>query len=220
MATKGERRRRALLEAGLDAFSRRGYDGATTKGIAEATGATEAVLFQHFPTKRALFLAVIDQFGPRTLFGDWMEAGRDLPAPEALRAIATRYLDVCWEHRQWLQVVQTAAAQDDDAAAALRRQNQGLGEPLLALLQRWSERGEVPPELVEPWRNVIWLAARGFVDWVGRTPPRRWEAVRDRFVESLVAVCFRRPFQGAGQAPCQPTSQRSCRPPTGGSHDG
>jgi AcrR family transcriptional regulator len=196
MASKGERRHRALLEAALDEFSRRGYEGATTKSIAAATGATEAVLFQHFPTKRALFLAVIAEFGPRMLFGDWMDAGRDLPAPEALRALATRYLDICWAHRQWLQVVQRAAAEDDDAATALRRQNQGLGEPLLALIEQWSARGEVPPELVEPLRNVILLSTRGFVDWVGRTPPPRWEAVRDRFVESLVAVCFRRPFQG------------------------
>lgn len=220
MGTKGQRRRRALLEAALDAFSRHGYEGATTKSIAGATGATETVLFQHFATKRALFLAVLEEFGPRALFGDWMGAGCGLPAPEALQAIATRYLDICWEHRQWLQVVQQAAAQDDDAAAALRRQNQRLGEPLLSLIEQWSERGDVPTELVEPLRNVIWLATRGFVDWVGRTPPRRWDAVRDRFVESLVAVCFRRPCQGTGPAPCQPTSPRGCRQPTGGTQHG
>jgi hypothetical protein len=143
---------------------------------------------------------VIAEFGPRTLFGDWIGAGLDLPAPEALRAIAIRYLDVCWEHRQWLQVVQQAAAEDDDAAAALRRQNQGMGEPLLALLQQWAERGEVQAELVEPLRNVIWLATRGFLDWVGRTPPRRWEAVRDRFVDSLVRVVLQREGERSGKA--------------------
>jgi AcrR family transcriptional regulator len=219
MANKGERRHQALLEAALDAFSRYGFEGATTKSIAQATGATEAVLFQHFPTKRALFLAVLEQFGPRVPFGDWMAAGRDLPAPEALRVIATRYLDICWEHRQWLQVVQSAVAEDDDAAAALRRQNQGMGEPLLALIQQWSQRGEVPPELVEPLRNVIWLSARGFVDWVGRTPPRRWEVVRDRFVESLVAVCFRPPGQPERAQP-EPGLPRTHGEPPRGSHGG
>jgi hypothetical protein len=74
-----------------------------------------------------------------------------------------------------------------------------MGEPLLALLQRWADRGEVPAELVEPLRNVIWLATRGFLDWVGKTPPRRWEAIRDRFVDSLVRVVFQRDGESVGQ---------------------
>ena len=211
MATKGERRCRALLEAALDAFSRRGYEGATTKSIAEATGATEAVLFRHFPTKRALFLAVIAEFGPRTLFGEWFAAARELPAPQSLRLLATRYLDTCWEHRQWLQVLRQAAREDDDAAAALRRQNQSLGQPLLELLTIWADRGEIADPLVEPMRNVVWLSTRGFLDWVGKSPPARWKAVRDRFVESLLAVCF--------GVSCQQDSGRMCPEPTGGSKD-
>jgi AcrR family transcriptional regulator len=211
MAKKGEHRHRALLEAALDAFSRRGYEGATTRSIAEATGATEAVLFQHFPTKRALFLAVIAEFSPRALCEEWLPGMRDLPAPESLRSLATRYLDTCWEHRQWLQVLHRAAAEDDDAAAVLRRQNQSLGQPLLELLRLWADRGEIGNALVEPMRNIIWLSARGFLDWVGKTPPARWEVVRDRFVDSLLAVCF--------GVSCQADSGRGCPEPAGGSQD-
>jgi hypothetical protein len=75
-----------------------------------------------------------------------------------------------------------------------------MGEPLLALLQQWAGCGEVPAELVEPMRNVIWLSTRGFLDWVGRTPPRRWEAIRDRFVDSLVRVVLRREGERSGKA--------------------
>jgi TetR/AcrR family transcriptional regulator len=53
-------RQRQLLEAALNVFSRRGFKGATTKEIAAAAGVTEAIIFQHFPTKDALYSAVLE----------------------------------------------------------------------------------------------------------------------------------------------------------------
>jgi TetR/AcrR family transcriptional regulator len=53
-------RQRQLLEVALNAFSRRGYKGTTTKQIAAAAGVAEAVIFQHFPSKKALYSAVLE----------------------------------------------------------------------------------------------------------------------------------------------------------------
>jgi AcrR family transcriptional regulator len=53
-------RRRQLLEAALELFSRKGYQGTTTKEIASAAGVTEAIIFRHFPTKQDLYSAVLD----------------------------------------------------------------------------------------------------------------------------------------------------------------
>ncbi len=53
-------RQRQLLEVAMNAFSRRGFKGATTKEIAAAAGVTEAVIFQHFPSKEALYSAVLE----------------------------------------------------------------------------------------------------------------------------------------------------------------
>jgi len=53
-------RRRQLLDAALELFSRKGFGGATTKEIAAAAGVTEAIIFRHFPTKQALYTAVLD----------------------------------------------------------------------------------------------------------------------------------------------------------------
>jgi TetR/AcrR family transcriptional regulator len=44
----------------MSAFSRRGFKAATTKEIAAAAGVTEAVIFQHFPSKEALYSAVLE----------------------------------------------------------------------------------------------------------------------------------------------------------------
>src|SRR6266545_2943038 len=53
-------RRRQLLEIALDFFSRKGFEGTTTREIAAAAGVTEAIIFRHFPSKQALYTAVLD----------------------------------------------------------------------------------------------------------------------------------------------------------------
>jgi TetR/AcrR family transcriptional regulator len=53
-------RQRQLLEVALNSFSRRGFKGTTTKEIAAAAGIAEAVIFQHFPSKEALYSAVLE----------------------------------------------------------------------------------------------------------------------------------------------------------------
>jgi TetR/AcrR family transcriptional regulator len=53
-------RRRQLIEAGMDLFSRKGFAGTTTREIARAAGVSEAIIFRHFATKRDLYTAIIE----------------------------------------------------------------------------------------------------------------------------------------------------------------
>jgi TetR/AcrR family transcriptional regulator len=53
-------RQQQLLEVAMSVFSRRGFKGATTKEIAAEAGVTEGVVFQHFPSKEALYSAVLE----------------------------------------------------------------------------------------------------------------------------------------------------------------
>lgn len=56
----GPQRRSAILDAAIDLFASRGFQGTTTREIAAAVGVTEPVLYQHFRTKRALYDAIIE----------------------------------------------------------------------------------------------------------------------------------------------------------------
>jgi TetR/AcrR family transcriptional regulator len=53
-------RRRQLIEAAMDLFSRKGFAGTTTKEIAAAAGVSEAIIFRHFATKRDMYTAIIE----------------------------------------------------------------------------------------------------------------------------------------------------------------
>ena len=65
-------RREQLLEVALDLFSRKGFDGTTTREIAIAAGVTEAVIFRHFAKKEHLYTAIIDRKVNSPLFESWM----------------------------------------------------------------------------------------------------------------------------------------------------
>ena len=54
-------RRTQLMDVAMRVFSREGYHGATMADVADAAGVTKPVLYQHFPSKRDLYLALLDQ---------------------------------------------------------------------------------------------------------------------------------------------------------------
>jgi AcrR family transcriptional regulator len=54
-------RRRQLLDAAMEVFVARGYHAAAMDEIAERAGVSKPVLYQHFPGKQELYLALLDE---------------------------------------------------------------------------------------------------------------------------------------------------------------
>ena len=61
------RRRRQLLDVSLEVFARQGFHGTSMAEVAEAAGVTKPVLYQHFRSKRELYLELLDDVGQRLL---------------------------------------------------------------------------------------------------------------------------------------------------------
>jgi AcrR family transcriptional regulator len=55
-----EQRRQQLFSVALELFARRGYRATTMDDIADAAGVTKPLLYQHFSSKRALYLELVD----------------------------------------------------------------------------------------------------------------------------------------------------------------
>jgi len=54
-------RRQQILEVASGLFARKGYEGTTTREIAEQAGVNEALLFRHFPSKENLYWTLIEE---------------------------------------------------------------------------------------------------------------------------------------------------------------
>jgi len=131
----GTDRRHQLLEAALEIFARKGFEGTTTKEVAAAAGVTEAIIFRHFPTKQALYTAVLDQHVESAAVQDWlseikswMEQNNDA---EVLRSIARVILRAYRTDTRYERVLLYAALEGHELGLAHNRQ---LAAPIYELL--------------------------------------------------------------------------------------
>jgi len=74
-------RRRQLLDAALEVFVTQGYHAAAMDEIAERAGVSKPVLYQHFPGKLELYLALLDE-SVDTLVETVRDALRSNPDPK------------------------------------------------------------------------------------------------------------------------------------------
>jgi AcrR family transcriptional regulator len=58
-------RRQQLLDVALETFSKQGFHQTSMNDIADAAGVTKPVLYQHFGSKRDLFLELLRELGGR-----------------------------------------------------------------------------------------------------------------------------------------------------------
>jgi len=54
-----------LLDVAVNAFAERGFYSTSMDDVAEAAGVTKPVLYQHFSSKRQLYLELLDEVGSR-----------------------------------------------------------------------------------------------------------------------------------------------------------
>jgi TetR/AcrR family transcriptional regulator len=134
-------RRQQLLETALDFFSRKGFEGATTKEIAAAAGVTEAIIFRHFPNKQALYKAVLDYTAHASNLEGWlaetkacMERNDDAGM---LRSIANNILKSYRTDPRFERVVLFAALEGHEAGLAHHHQ---LALPVFELLRGYIVR--------------------------------------------------------------------------------
>lgn len=86
-------RRESILAAAFAEFSAKGFRGATIKSIARAAGVqSPALLYWYFPSKEALFQAVLGEFTPLFRLVVDPDSLRDRPPDEVLLRLARAYL--------------------------------------------------------------------------------------------------------------------------------
>ncbi len=134
-----------LLRAAEAFFTRRGYDGTSMSDIAGRAGVGVGTLYHHFPDKRALLLALIDQ----RLSGVAEARRSDFPLAEVLgddpRAAVERWLRRAYDRlrkRPSLYVVILRLSESDPEVRSRRERIDGLAiERLTGLLELGQRRG-------------------------------------------------------------------------------
>jgi AcrR family transcriptional regulator len=85
-------RRSQILAAAMELFAERGFHDARTRELADRAGVSEALLYRHFPTKEALFQAILDLVALEEHVRAMEEETEGIPPRAALAALAERVL--------------------------------------------------------------------------------------------------------------------------------
>ena len=113
-------RRETVLEAAIAEFAVHGLAGTSTEDVARQAGISQPYLFRLFPTKKALFLALVDRCY-RRIEDTFTTAAGDRTGEEALMAMADAY-ELLLDDRTLLlmQMQAYAACEDPEIRAATR----------------------------------------------------------------------------------------------------
>jgi AcrR family transcriptional regulator len=117
-----EARRADVLRSAVPAFAKGGYHGTSTEEVARAAGISQPYLFRLFPTKKALFLALVEH-GFGRVRAAFTAAVGDLTGEDAMVAMGEAYGELLRDRDELLlQMHCYGACDDEEIAAATRRE--------------------------------------------------------------------------------------------------
>jgi AcrR family transcriptional regulator len=88
-----DQRRRIIVDAAVEVFAEKGYSGAAVVDVSDRAGITKTTLYDHFPSKREMHLAVLEMQRDDALNAVLPRIAVDLPPKEAV----ANALDVFFE---------------------------------------------------------------------------------------------------------------------------
>jgi AcrR family transcriptional regulator len=160
-----------VLDTACRVFSRRSYRAATTAEIAREAGITEPILYRHFASKQALYLACIDDAWERIRVA-WDEAVAAEPDPAAwTQAMSTAFFQFKEQRSAvatlWLNAL-TESGDDPEIRKYLRRHLREVHDFVADVLTRCQAAGAVPAERDARAEAWIFVAVGLLVAVAGR----------------------------------------------------
>ncbi len=112
-----EQRREQILAAAAGVFAAKGYHAATTREVAEAADVAEGTIFNYFPSKRDLLLAVFDR-SVEPMLDTALTSDPEVPVREAMADRLEAVLAFYTENRLYVQAIAAEAWTDPDLLRA------------------------------------------------------------------------------------------------------
>ncbi len=151
------RRRELIVRAAAQQFARHGYAGTRLDDVAAAAKVTKPIVYRHFDSKQALYLALLRKHEEDLTSFFTGPDGAPAPVP----AILDSWLDYVRENSHaWLMLFRDSSG-DDEIRAVRRRVSLRAREVLAGFI---AERG-TPAEQVEPTAEMLRSALAGLALW-------------------------------------------------------
>jgi AcrR family transcriptional regulator len=128
------RRRRQLLEVALGVFAGGGFHRTSMDDVAEAAGVTKPVLYQHFRSKRDLYLELLRDVGGQLMDAIGQATGGAAGPREQVEAGFAAYFRFVGEHPDAFRVLFGSGSRRDRQFAETVREVEGAIADAIAVL--------------------------------------------------------------------------------------
>jgi AcrR family transcriptional regulator len=163
-------RRQAIVEAALRVFSSTSYAGATTAEIARQAGVSEPIIYRHFPSKRDLWFACLEQAWAHYRQAIEERVG-ELGEANGVLAIGQTGMRLRRERvlmpNLWIQGV-TEASRDAAVQKVVRRHMREVHDFIAGVIRRAQAAGGVPADRDPDAEAWIFLAGGFLVSFSDR----------------------------------------------------
>jgi AcrR family transcriptional regulator len=180
-------RRAQLLDVARRVFGTSGFHAASMETVAKEAGVTKPILYDHFPSKKDLYLALLD--ADLGALHEDVRAALDSPLGnrERIRASFQAYFDFVDGHGEGFRLLmqETVGAEDEFRELVAQVRDQILAE-VAELIVRES-RGLLDREHAE----IVALALIGMVETVAQRQPGGKAEKRKEAVDVLVRLAWR-----------------------------
>jgi AcrR family transcriptional regulator len=92
MRTKTEDRRQRIVEAAAELFQEQGYEQTSMSQVAQRVGGSKATLYNYYPSKAELFVAVMQAAAQQTFSSVFTQLDDNEPIDEVLQRFGVHYL--------------------------------------------------------------------------------------------------------------------------------
>ena len=123
-----EDRRKLIVRQAIDLFAQQGFRATRVKDIAEKVGTSDALVFQHFPTKRELYDALLEQLCARKHFTEVEQLLYYTPEydlEDVLTKLSAWVLEQTEAEPAWLRLILYASLERDEAVEELTEEHFG-----------------------------------------------------------------------------------------------
>jgi len=128
-------RRQQLIDTAVTVFAERGLHGASMEDIADAAGVTKPVLYQHFASKRALFLELLDDVGKQLLAAITAATAIATTPRQQVESGLTAYFQFVADHHSSFELLfGDGSRRDEELAAAVERVEAVIADFIAALI--------------------------------------------------------------------------------------
>jgi AcrR family transcriptional regulator len=160
-----EARRRQLFDVALTLFAEHGFAATTMDDIAEAAGVTKPLVYQHFASKRALYLELMDVFSHEIVaaIARATEAA-DGPRQQVEMGFAAYFQLMVADERAFRLLYGRDAPDDHELGAALRRVEETIAEAIDPLI----DAGLEPEHRLLLAHAVVGMAEGASRHWLDR----------------------------------------------------